>query len=42
MNYGGQESPKLKIVGVNYMTEKQIEARNSLPDELKPIFIDKR
>jgi len=31
-------------VGINYMaekpSEKQIEARDSLPDELKPIFDD--
>jgi hypothetical protein len=34
----------LKIVGTNYMAEKpsdkQIEARNSLPDKLKPVFDD--
>ena len=34
----------MKIVGINYMaekpSEKHIEARNGLPDELKSIFDD--
>jgi len=39
-----KKSPLLKVVGINYMaekpSEKQVEARNSLPEELKPVFDD--